>query len=147
MAWSNSRIVYRSTSKDSNNNISPLSPGVDIVETELHTNETVDKSAEVFLNSYKNMEDRHPELPLIFIRGLYHYLEHVKKEFVELDKLKKSQATSSSSSSSSSSSKSANTDKQTPPKLENFEHTRIVQMIVKSILTSSNENRWVTVNY
>lgn len=144
----------------------------DIVETELHSNETLDKSAEVFLNSYKNMEDRHPELPLVFIRGLYYYLENVKREFVELNKLKQSSSSSttnysttttvpnnsnnhnnnnkesinmSSSSSSSSSSKSSSANSR--HELENFEHTRIVQMIVKSISTSSNENRWVTVNY
>lgn len=107
--------------------------GVDIVETELHSNESVDKSAEIFLNSYKNMEERHPELPLVFIRGLYYYLEHVKREFIELNKLK--QQTQSSNNSKSS------------INLENFEHTRIVQNIIKSILSSSVENRWVTVSY
>lgn len=128
LVWSNSKIVYRSTSKDS---ASSSPTGADIVETELHSNESVDKSAEVFLNSYKNMEDRHPELPLVFIRGLYYYLEHVKREFIELNKLKQSSSSNSASKSN----------------LENFEHTRIVQNIVKSISTSSAENRWVTVNY
>lgn len=140
MAWSNSKIVYRSTSKDSLSGSSLSSSGVDIVETELHSNESVDKSAEVFLNSYKSIEERHPELPLIFIRGLYHYLEHVKREFIELEKIK--QAPSSAENSSNSSKSSANR-----PLLENFEHTRIIQTIVKSISTSSSENRWVTVNY
>lgn len=120
LIWSNSKITYRSTSKDSNNNISSLSTS-DLVETELHSTEPVDKSAEVFLNAYKNTEERHPELPLVFIRGLYYYLEQVKRQFVA--------------------------DKEPRSSLESFEHTRIVQTIVKSIATSSDENRWVTVNY
>lgn len=133
--------MYRSTSKDTTSTSSVPYPtaGVDIVETELQSTESTDKSAELFLNSYKNMEERHPELPLIFIRGLYHYLEHVKREFIELDKLKKQQKYQQSASAPKTSDNS--------PKLESFEHTRIIQTIVKSISTSSNENRWITVNY
>ena len=88
------------------------------------------KSADIFLNSYKNLEEKHPELPLLYVKGLFCYLENVKREFLERSK-------------GGGESNSCNTRSS----LENFEHSRIVQLIVKSIRSSSVENRWITVNY
>lgn len=122
---------------------------MDIIETELHSTEPVDKSAEVFLNTYKNIEEKHPELPLVFIRGLYYYLEQVKREFIELHRLKQAPTKDTNSNNNNNNPSALKTVayNNSKLKLENFEHTRIVQTIVKSIATSSKENRWITINY
>jgi predicted dehydrogenase len=91
------------------------------------------KASEIFLNSYKNMEEKYPELPLLYIKGLFYYLENVKKKFLERNINNNS---------------NSNSDKQQKNcSLDNFEHTKIVQSIVKHITISSLENRWITVNY
>lgn len=143
LVWNNSKIFIRSLNqhkdiKDLNNNSSRDDNNNYLsgdFEKELILKEPVDKNAEEFFNKYKNFEEKYPELPLIYIRGLYYYLENVKKEFLELNKQNKEQ---SASSSSSSTNLNQSPNKHLPRNfrlntidLENFEHTRIVQTIVK----------------
>ncbi len=162
LTWNNTKVVFRSTSKsrvvkvqeqqrqnlssshryssdlhiDKNNNSLEATSNFSSIyhETEIFNEQpessqaAAAKSADIFLNSYKNIEERHPELPLLYIKGLFYYLENVKKEFIERNASNSGQASSKT-------------------KLENFEHTRIVQSIVKNICTASVENKWITVNY
>jgi hypothetical protein len=167
LTWNNTKVLFRSTSKsrvvkiqeqqrqnltshkyssdlhtDKNNNSLDATVNFSSIyhETEIFNEQAESaqaaagaKSADIFLNSYKNIEERHPELPLLYIKGLFYYLENVKKEFIER--------------STSGQQKQQQPGKTAKAGLENFEHTRIVQSIVKNICTASVENRWITVNY
>ena len=158
-----------SLDSNNNNNSAKLSDSVEslesfvLTETEIQSTEPIDQAAENFLSTYRNVERKHPELPLVFIRGLYYYLARVKQEFQARNSNKSTASTSATSTSSSSSSVSSPTKNTTTATatatlvennkttsssfLENFEHMRIVQLIVKSIQQSSELNRWVTVCY
>lgn len=140
VTWSGQRVVFKSTNKltvskineqldkNNNNTLDSLSANLsgyyelDMLNSD-NTPSTTSKSEEIFLNSYKNLEEKHPELPLIFIKGLFYYLDHVKKEFLTRSGIKPTSTT----------------------ELENFEHTRLVQLIVKSVYQSSAEGRWVSI--
>lgn len=138
--WSNSSLTLRSKSHNQNhhhlddNNNQTDDYSTSFMETELRSTDPLDESAEAYLKQFKNLELIYPELPLIYIKGLYYYLSNVKNSF------EKEHHSANSSISSSSGSKFIN-------KLDNFEHTQLVQSIIKSINLSSDSNRWVSVNY
>lgn len=159
--WKNSKLTLRSTSMnaikevkkrqeetptlDSNNNNTSMESldfsdesEPNFYETELRSNDPLDTNAEKFLKPFQNLEFKYPELPLIFIKGLYYYLANVKSSFLE--KQKESQDSSPTAIKSSTNVNKINS-------LENFEHTHLVQSIVKSIAFSNECNRWVPVNY
>ncbi|CAF0733516.1 unnamed protein product [Brachionus calyciflorus] len=142
LTWINSKIIFKSLSAeqlkmarnlvDSNNNVSNLR---DSNSDEVDLSDSVDEIDNEFLDKYKDIENKYPELPYLYVRGLYFYLQNIKEELIELNKFK-------------SDSKKSNTIQFNAKKnLENFEHTRLIQLIVKKICQSSNENRWVPVNY
>lgn len=111
-----------STFPDSNNEIM-------LIDNDSNGNEN-----EEFLNNYARIEETYPELPFLYVRGLYFYLKQVKEKFTEFYYLK------------SNSKKSVMVP--FPSKnLDNFEHARIIQSIVKSIYQSSQEDRWIYVKY
>jgi predicted dehydrogenase len=116
---------------DRNNNNVIEDTKASFYETQLHLNESIDINVINYLNSFKNIEQSYPELPLVFIRGLYYYLLDVKREYSEI-KSKQS---------------IANKTLLTRSNLDDFEHTRIVQLIIKNINLSSDSNRWLSVNY
>ena len=89
---------------------------------------------EEFLNNYARIEDLYPELPFLYVRGLYFYLKQVKEKFTEYHNLK-------------TKSKKSATIPFPSKNLDSFEHTRLIQSIVKSIHQSSQENRWISVKY
>jgi hypothetical protein len=155
------------TQKDNNNN-NTLNECLDSVEVELGSCESMDPVAEQFLSAYKNFEQTHPEMPYMYIRGLYHYLANVKQEFAGKNKPKSNNDAADNESSISGNSSnngykfakgdsaSAASKNSKPPNgksmasatgLETFEHTRIVQTIVNNINLSSETSRWITVNY
>lgn len=157
--WKNSKLIFRSTSidainevkkkheeapaTDSNNNNTSMESldfsdesEATFYETELRSNDPLDEMAEHFLKPFRNLECKYPELPLLYIKGLYYYLANVKNSFLEKQK--------ETQDSSPTANKSINNVKSS---LENFEHTHLVQNIVKSIAFSNECNRWVPVNY
>ncbi len=94
--------------------------------------------ADTYLNdNFKSIESEHPEMPLLYIRGLYNYLENVKCEFINRKNNNNNTINDHVTAKKSNNSKN----------LENFEHSHIVQLIIKKINMSSNSNRWITVNY
>jgi predicted dehydrogenase len=127
---SNESSSYQSK-LDRNNNHVIEDTKASFYETQLHLNESIDINLINYLNSFKNIEKTYPELPLVFIRGLYYYLLDVKREYNEI----KSKQTP------------ANKSLLTRSNLDDFEHTRIVQLIIKNINLSSDSNRWFSVNY
>ena len=157
LMWKNSKVILRSGSNnpkikdlarkkkieptlDTNNNNEENgflfeSP---ITEIRLYPSEPPDQNIENFLTTYRNIEQKHPELPYIFIRGLYFYLSSVKREFLDKKNFNENDPDQSGLN---------NKSKNPFNNLENFEHTRIVQTIVRNICASSENNRWVTVNY
>lgn len=142
--WKNSKLLIRSNSPtnklketiklisnskeliDANNN-DLSNDSNDFLETELLSTDPIDVSAELFLKQFKNLEYKYPELPLIFIKGLYYYLQNVKNSFLDKD--------------------ASSTSNLFKNNLENFEHTHLVQSIIKNIALSNECNRWVPVNY
>jgi hypothetical protein len=154
LIWKDSNVYLRSVNEsliksvksqqsnvDNNNNNDNgelVGSSSDSFEIELHSDKS-QADADAYLNShFKEIESKHPDLPFIYVRGLYFYLENVKREF--LQKLKLAELVSSHDSTAIKSSSKANS-------LENFEHSHIVQLIIKKINMSSSSNRWVTVNY
>lgn len=109
--------------------------------------------AEKFLNKYKTFELKHPEMPFIFIRGLYNYISQLRDRFQE----EVSPFSQSFQENSLDNSNSLNGSIRSLPSslgranstidLENFEHTRIVQKIIEDIVMSSDKKRWIAVNY
>jgi len=95
-----------------------------LIETELKP--SLDDTAEKYLKQFQNLENKYPELPLLYIRGLYYYLAHVKNSFQESNK---------------------NNNNNNNNIIDNFEHTHLVQSIIKNISLSNESNRWVPVNY
>jgi hypothetical protein len=97
-----------------------------------------DDEIDAFLSQYNNLEDKHPELPLIFIRGLFHYLSQVKQEFSAREAATTTTTTTTPKDKNSHHSMT---------NLDNLEHTRVVQSIIKNISISSESNRWIAVKY
>ena len=101
-----------------------------------------------FLASYKCFEQKHPEMPFVFIRGLYAYVLKLREDLKRQDESKECPLASSNSSSlKSQSSVSESIPDKAPSQLDDFEHIRAVQTIVKEIANSHNLKRWVAVNY
>ncbi|RNA40820.1 glucose-fructose oxidoreductase domain-containing 1 [Brachionus plicatilis] len=117
---------------DSNNNESTYPDSNN--ENTVPENDPKSQACEEFLNNYAKIEDTYPELPFLYVRGLYFYLKKVKEKFIEFHNLK-------------SNSKKSATVPFPSENLDNFEHTRLIQTVVKSIYQSSCENRWVPVKY
>lgn len=178
LVWSNSKIVFKSSDLTKLNDLkkqklfkTQLKPDFDNLksgassndsnyETELIPSDQIDPNAETFLNAYKNIEQKHPELPYFFIRGLYYYLANLKTEFIERHKLNNNNnnentanlnnITNDSTKTANLKSKSMffnNSNSKIKTSLDTFEHMRIVQLIIKNINLSSESNRWVSVNY
>lgn len=117
---------------DSNNNESTFPDSNN--DSILQENDSKNQVGEDFLKNYSKIEDTYPELPFLFVRGLYFYLKNIKEKFQEFHYLK-------------SSSKKSATVPFPSRNLDNFEHTRLIQTLVKSIYQSSSENRWIPIKY
>ena len=129
----NKRLIYRST------NISTHSKNIDDEggnnnnsnqnineEKEIYNNDDECLFNNLFNSSFSNIERVYPELPLIFITGLYYYLENVKDKFKNTE---------------------ADGDVDDDRRLDSFEHTKIVQLIINNIYLSSEQQKWINVNY
>lgn len=166
LVWQDSQLFLRT---DSNNrstlvadlirkHTEPKSDAVQIgdefkfIEVKLSTDEPGDESMSKFLSNYKNFELKHPEMPFIFIRGLYAFILKLKEELenqVSQDPFSSSFNSSIKSNLSDSiQSASMNQGSNFPlSEIDDFEHTKTVQTIIKEINSSHNLKRWVSVNY
>ncbi len=117
-----------------------------------------DVIAENYLAKYKYFENKHPEMPFIFIRGLYSFISQLKDKYkIEVSQFSQSFNNSKNLSINKSSNSLNESAKSLPSDysdtnsafkdLESFEHTRVVQTIVNEIASSSELKRWVAVNY
>ena len=145
IVWNNSKVVLRPNTNILNKSQSDeFNRDFEFFETDLIANEILDEETEKFLDTFRYVELKHPELPLVVIRGLFHYLISVKGEFqnINLDQINNNTtSTKNLNDSVSTSASSFGTSN-----IESFEHIHIVQSIIKSISLSSDQNRWVTVN-
>jgi len=179
LVWKNSSITLRSTQNIKSiqlkdlikKNTPPTSPHVASNNSPLsefqsiETNLTLglkksphDIIAETYLAKYKYFEHKHPEMPFIFIRGLYSYISQLKDRFqIDVSPFSQSFKDSTNLSLNKSLNNLSDSTKSLPSvysdtnsvfdDLESFEHTRMVQTIVNQVATSSELKRWVAVNY
>ena len=123
---------------------------IELTDSLLFLNEPEQK-AETYLNdNFKSIESSHPEMPFLYVRGLYYYLDNVKNEFLNREKQLNNNAFNGNMSNqhvNTNSDLNMAIKSNNSKNLENFEHSHIVQLIIKKINMSSNSNRWITVNY
>ena len=153
IVWNNSKVVLRSNSNILNKS-QPNESNRDFYETDLIAKEIIDEDTEKFLETFRHVELNHPELPLVVIKGIFHYLKSVKEEFENknLDKINNNTTITKNLNDSISIPSATCVNQMIASSfecsnIESFEHIHIVQSIIKSISLSSERNRWVTVNY
>lgn len=168
LVWQNSALFLRTNSNNQSTLVAdlirkhaePKSNGCakavdeefEFIEVKLSTDEPGDESMSEFLSGYKSFELKHPEMPFIFIRGLYAYISKLKEELenqVSQDPLRGSFNSSTKSNLSDSIQSASLLQGSSFPlsEIEDFEHTKTVQTIIKEINRSNNSKRWVSVNY
>jgi hypothetical protein len=125
----NKKLIYRSTNISPNSkNIHEESISNRNEEKEIYNNDNECLFNNLFNSSFSNIERVYPELPLIFIKGLYYYLENVKDKF-------------------NNNNENSGYEDDEDHRLDSFEHTKIVQLIINNIYLSSEQQKWININY
>lgn len=164
LVWKNSNLTLRSSTNNDRTEINSLveqkntnlkSNDFEFIEKNLNQNKDESANTEAasllttkFLNQYKNFELKHPEMPFIYTRGLYSYISKLKNGFEKThNNDSNNNITAKNLNESPDSLLNLAKNKNDFVSFENFEHTKIVQMIIKDINASSDMKRWITVNY